>query len=124
MVSRKYEIIVVASANLTDEESAKVFEKFKNILSESGEVKFESDWGRRRLAYEIRKQKNGIYHMFYVEANGAVIEEFERQCGYDEDILKFFVVGVDDLEEAHQQFESLKADPFKNANLVSEVIGA
>ena len=126
MVSRNYEIILVASANLTDEESQELFAKFKKIItdSEGCSVQFENSWGRRKLAYEIDRQKNGIYQLYYATANGAVIEELERQCGYDENMLKTFVVTVSDLEKANQEFDALKADPFKTANLVSEVIGA
>lgn len=125
MVTRKYEVVMIASANLTDEESQAVFEKFKNIVKEAGfSVKFESSWGRRRLADEINKQQYGIYLFIYIEANGAVLKELDLQCGYDENMLKLFSVAVDDLEKARQNFEALKKDPKKNANLVSETIGA
>jgi len=125
MVMRNYEIIMVASANQTDEEGQVVFDKFKKIITDAEcTVQFESSWGRRRLAYEVEKERNGIYHLLYVEGHGELLEELKRQVGYDEKMLKFFVVSVDDLETAYQNFEALKADPQKTANLVSEVIGA
>jgi small subunit ribosomal protein S6 len=124
-VRNNYEIIVVADAKLTDEESQAVFAKFKGLVENGGgSVKFESDWGRRRLAYEIEKRKHGIYHLMYVEGNGEMIDELERQFGYDDNIIKFFVIAVEDLEKARTEFESLKTDPFKNANLVKESMGA
>ncbi len=120
-----YELIIVVDANMTDEESQAVFDKHKqNIVSAGGEIKFGSAWGRRRLAYEIEKKKYGIYHILFLEGSGDVIEEVERQFGYDEKVVKYFVTAVEDLEDAYNKFEALKANPSKNAKLVSEVIGA
>lgn len=125
MSLRKYEIILVADANMTDDESKEVFEKFKTIvLQGGGAVKFESRWGRRRLAYEVRKIKYGIYHLLFAEANGSIVEEMERQAGYDDRLVKYFVLSVSDLEAAYNDFEALKTNPQKNATLVSEALGA
>lgn len=124
-VRNNFEMIVVADAKLTDEESQAVFAKFKGIIENGGgTVKLESGWGRRRLAYEIDKKKHGIYQLLYVEGNGELIDELERQFGYDDNIIKFFVVAVEDLEKAYKDFEALKTDPSKNANLVKEAMGA
>lgn len=120
-----YEVIMVVDANLTDEESQVVFDKYKEVISAANcEIKFEEKWGRRKLAYEIQKQRYGIYYMLYLEGDGDGIEEMERQFGYDDKVIKFFVVKVDDLEKAYNQFKTLRDDPKKNANLVSEKIGA
>jgi small subunit ribosomal protein S6 len=120
-----YEIIMVVDANLTDEESREVLDKHKEVISNAGgEIKSESTWGRRKLAYEINKIKHGIYYLLWVDGDGDTIEEMERQFGYDDKVLKFFVIITDDFEKAHNDFETLKADPQKNANLVSEKLGA
>lgn len=125
MSLRNYEVILVADANLTDDESTAIFEKFKKIITDAGGVvKFENHWGRRRLAYEIQKIQHGIYHLFFVEANGEIIEEMERQASYDDHLIKYFVMAVEELQAAHDNFEALKNDPQKNATLVSEALGA
>ncbi len=124
-VRNNFELIMVADAKLTDEESQGVFDKFKEIVkNQGGEVKFESGWGRRKLAYEIDKKRHGIYHLLYFEGNGELVDELERQFGYDDNIIKYFVIAVDDLEKAHTDFETLKTDPSKNATLVKEAMGA
>lgn len=125
MSKKNYEVILVANANQTDEESNQVFGNFKEIIANAGgEVKFESDWGRRRLAYEINKMKHGIYRLFFIEGNGETIRELERQVSYSDDVIKHFVTTVEDLEKEYNDFEALKADPSKNAKLVDEAIGA
>lgn len=116
---------MVIDVALTDEESQAVIDKHKEVITNTdGVIKFESSWGRRRLAYEVQKMKSGIYHLFYFEGDGNTIEEMERQFGYDDKVIKFFAITVDDLEEAYNKFETLKADPQKTANLVSESLGA
>lgn len=124
-VRNNFEVVAIVDAKLTDAESQAVFEKFKGIVGNSGgKVVFESGWGRRRLAYEINKKKHGIYHVLYVEGDGEMISELERQFGYDENVIKYFVIAVGDLAKARSDFEALKADPYKNANLVKESMGA
>lgn len=124
-VRNNFEVIMVADAKLTDDESRGVFDKFKEIVkNQGGAVKFESGWGRRRLAYEIDKKRHGVYHLMYIEGNGELVDELERQFGYDDNIIKFFVVAVENLEKAYNDFEALKADPAKNATLVKEAMGA
>ena len=107
MTLRKYEIILVADAKLTDDEAGATIDKFKKLIIDAGgDVKFESPWGRRRLAYEIKKVKYGIYHLFFAEANGEIIENLERQAVYDDNILKFFDCSVTDLEKAYNDYKS------------------
>lgn len=125
MSTKKYEVILVANASQTDEESNQLFGNFKNIITNAGgSVKYESKWGRRRLAYEINKKKFGIYRLLFIEGDGAVIRELERQVSYNDNMLKHFVTTVEDLEKEYNDFEALKADPLKNAKLVDEAIGA
>ena len=116
---------MVVDANLTDEESQAVLAKHKEVISNAGgDVKFEGTWGRRKLGYEINKMRHGIYYLLWADGDGDVIEEMERQFGYDDNVIKFFVIIVDDLQKAYNDFEGLKAEPQKNANLVSEKLGA
>lgn len=120
-----YEIVMIVDASLTDEESQVVLSKHKEVISNAGgEIKFENTWGRRKLGYEINKKRHGIYYLLWAEGDGDTIEEMERQFGYDDNVIKYFVIIVDDLQKAHNDFETLKAEPQKNANLVSEKLGA
>ena len=125
MSLRNYEVMLIADGGLTDEEAEKLFEKFKAIVTEkAGVVKFTESWGRRKLAYEINKKSYGVYQLLWIEANGEIIEEIERQVGYDDLMLKSFVLSVDNLEEAYQEFVGLKENPVKNSTLIVESLGA
>lgn len=125
MLTRKYEFMVVTDGGLTMEENKAVLTRHKEVVAKAGgKVVTEAEWGRRRLPYNIAKKTHGIFHIWYLEADGSVIEAVEKQMGYDEQVLKFFVVQVDDIEAAKKEFEALKADPAKNAKQVTDVLGA
>ena len=125
MKTNNFEVILVGSGKLTDEENTTTVEKFKEIITKNGgSVASESTWGRRKLAYEVQKEKTGIYNMLYISGTGEMIKEMELQMGYDETVIKYFVLAVKDLEKAKADFEALKADPQINAKLITEAIGA
>ncbi|MDT8448303.1 MAG: 30S ribosomal protein S6 [bacterium] len=125
MIKSYYEFVVISDGSLTNEENKTVLDRHKEVITKAGgKVVAEAVWGRRRLGYHIQKKTHGIYHILYLQADGAVIEAAEKQMGYDEQVLKYFVVQVDSVEEAKKEFESLKADPAKNAKLVTDVLGA
>jgi len=124
MDSRKYEIVVIYKAGLTDDESKVEIEKTKKLMEKhGGKISLESSWGRRRLAYPVNKQTHGIYHFFWIEAGTDMVEKVELQFGYEENILKYLVILENEFEKSQQDFEALKNDPAKNANLVTETIG-
>ena len=125
MKTNTFEIILVTDGALTPEENQKTVEKFTEIITKKdGTISAQSDWGRRRLAYAIDKKAWGHFNFFYATGNGATIEEFHLQCGYDEQVIKSFVVAISDVEKAQADFAALKEDPKKNSKLITESVGA
>ena len=66
----------------------------QNLKALGGEVGKAESWGKRRLAYEIRKQREGTYAVIECSATPAVIKEFERQLGLNEQVLRFLSTRV------------------------------
>jgi small subunit ribosomal protein S6 len=85
-----YEILVIFDPRPTDEEVTVLLGKLQEGLTNLGAVvgKAES-WGKRRLAYEIRKQREGTFAVIECSAEPAAIKEFERQIGLNEQVLRF-----------------------------------
>ena len=85
-----YEILVIFDPRPADEDIAALLIKLQENLKALGaEVGKAESWGKRRLAYEIRKQREGTYAVIECSAEPAVIKEFERQLGLNEQILRF-----------------------------------
>ncbi|OGG94878.1 MAG: 30S ribosomal protein S6 [Candidatus Lambdaproteobacteria bacterium RIFOXYD2_FULL_50_16] len=125
MVTREYELMVVADGRMTAEENEVVLKRHREVIKKNGgKILSEVDWGRRKLSYSINKRSHGIYSILYLEANGAVLTETQKQLGYDEQILKFFVVQVDSAKKAKADFEALKAEPTKHSKLMTDIVGA
>lgn len=79
----------------TDEEVAALLTQLGEQLKGLGaEVTKVDNWGRRRLAYEIRKQREGTYAVFEVSAEPATVKEFERQLRLNENVLRFLSTRV------------------------------
>jgi small subunit ribosomal protein S6 len=87
---RPYEILVILNAALTDEESATLLTQLGDTIKGLGaDVTKVENWGKRRLAYDIAKQREGTYAVLEVSAEPAMIKEFERQLKLNENVLRF-----------------------------------
>ena len=87
-----YETVIILSTNANEEETVAFGEKMKELISANGELTNVEEWGRKTLAYEINKQKEGYYILFTFTAKPEFIAEFERILGLDEIVLKHIVI--------------------------------
>ena len=90
----KYEVAVVISSTLSDEERAAVLEQVKGYIAKyDGVVTDVDEWGKRKLAYEIRKQSEGYYYFIKVDAESAMPIEPEKNLRLmNETVLRYLIV--------------------------------
>ena len=90
-----YEILLIFDPRPTDEEVAahltRIGENLKGLGAEVGKTE---NWGKRRLTYEIRKQREGTYAVVEASAEPSTIKEFERQLRLNENVLRFLSTQV------------------------------
>ncbi len=94
---KKYEIMYILNANLTDEERVTIQEKLHNcLLNNKDKIEVnEKDWGVRELAYPINFNTKGYYVVVTVEAeNDLGIREFRRNCRIEPNVLREMVVSL------------------------------
>ena len=92
---RPYEILVIVDPRPTDEEVAALLEQLGEQFKTLGaEIKKVDNWGKRRLAYDIKKQREGTYAVFEVSAEPSAVKEFERQLRLNESVLRFLSTRV------------------------------
>lgn len=90
-----YETLLILDPRPTDEEVAQLLAKLQDALKELGvTVQRVDNWGKRRLAYDIRKQREGTYVVLEVLAEPAALKEFERQLKLNEGVLRFLSTRV------------------------------
>jgi small subunit ribosomal protein S6 len=92
---RTYDVLLIVDPRLTDEEVAQLGGKLQeNLGSLGGEALTSEDWGRRRLVFELRKQREGHYILLQARATPAVMREWERQLKLNESVLRFLTMRV------------------------------
>ncbi len=88
-------MLLIVDPRPTDEEVTALLERLSEQLKTLGaEVGKVDNWGKRRLAYDIKKQREGTYVVFEVSAEPATVKEFERQLRLNENILRFLSTRV------------------------------
>ena len=93
----KYELAVVVSAKLEDDERAATIERVKEYITRfGGTVTNVDEWGKKRLAYEIQKMNDGFYYFIKFEAETTAIAEIESQMRIMDNVLRYLCVKVEE----------------------------
>ncbi|HEY8533356.1 MAG TPA: 30S ribosomal protein S6 [Micromonospora sp.] len=93
---RHYEIMVILDPSLEERTVAPSLDTYLNIIRNAGGSVEKLDvWGRRRLAYEIKKKAEGIYAVIDVQAPPAAVAELDRQLRLNESVLRTKVIRPD-----------------------------
>lgn len=102
MPERTYEILFVADPNLGEPElDALVAQVEGFVTKEGGNVKNVEKWGKKRLAYTVKKHREGHYVLLVVTGGAAIVKEVERRIRVADGIIRHITVRVDeDLRKA------------------------
>lgn len=93
----KYELAVVVSANIEDEARAQVVDKCKALIERFGGVIAEvDDWGKKRLAYEVQKMKEGFYYFIKFDAESTAPAEIESRVRIMDNVIRYLIVRQDE----------------------------
>jgi small subunit ribosomal protein S6 len=93
---RAYEVMVILDPSLEERTVEPSLDKYLNVVrKDGGSVESVDVWGRRRLAYEINKQAEGIYAVVSLTAEPATVKELDRQLGLNESVLRTKVLRPD-----------------------------
>ena len=86
---RKYEMLYILNATLTDEEKDAIIAKFENVVKESGGNVCKVDkWGVKKLAYPINYKTEGFYVLMSFEATTTVVAELKRIAGITDGVIR------------------------------------
>ena len=89
----KYELALIVNAKIEDDARAAVVEQAKEYIARLGGTVTEvEDWGKKRLAYEIQKMKEGFYYFIKFEAEATAPAEIESQVRIMDNVLRYLCV--------------------------------
>ena len=120
MNTRVYESAILINAALDDEAIKSLIGKVKEtITSNGGEILEIEDWGRKRLAYQVKKSKIGYYSIFRFNSTPDLIPKLERFYQLDETILRYITITLS--KDALEQIELDKSQQTQLAEEVEEI---
>lgn len=94
---RDYELIFILHPDLDDTASNDVLEKVKGWITEAGgSVNKVDPWGKRKLAYPIRKQNSGQYFLLNIQIAPGFVTELERNLRFQEPVMRFMVTSIEE----------------------------
>ena len=88
----KYESVVIIDPAVEEDKVKELSQKFTDIINNDGKVEKVEDLGKKRLAYEVKKNKEGYYVVINFDANPNLISELERNYRIMDEVIKFITI--------------------------------
>lgn len=92
----KYESVIIINPNVDEEGIKGLVQKLTDLINNDGKVEKVDELGKKKLAYEVKKNAEGFYVVFYFEANTDLISELERNYRITDEVIKFMTVRKED----------------------------
>lgn len=109
-----YENVFIARQDIAASQVDALIERFEGVITANGgKVTKKENWGLRALAYRMNKNRKGYYVLFNIDAPAKALIELERQMRFDEDVIRYLSVRVDELEEGPSAMLSNKGKEIK-----------
>jgi small subunit ribosomal protein S6 len=110
---RNYEIMFIVNPNATEDEIDKINAQLESVITGGGgEIQKIEKMGKRRLAYDIDKFREGSYVLFAIGANGDIVKECERRLRVMDAVIRYITVRCD---EEVRRFEKMRSYRQKRA---------
>ena len=92
----KYESVVIIDPSVEEEKVKELSQRFTDIINHDGKVEKVEELGKKKLAYEVKKNKEGYYIVIHFEANPNLIAELERNYRIIDEVIKFITIKVEE----------------------------
>ncbi len=125
MTTKQYESVVILNAALEDEQVDAALQSIEDtIKSNGGEITNIDKWGRKRLAYPIKKAKSGYYTVYQFTAPTDSILKLERIYRLDENVIRYLTIVLDKQALEHIEDEMKKAKESQTESVSAEAPAA
>ena len=107
-MKRTYELMFIVRPDMPEEEMSKLISTLESSVSSAGGTVKSEVWGKRRLAYTVRRFHDGIFVLLTVEGDGAIIHERERRLRVTEPVIKFITVRIDEEQKRLDKIKKIR----------------
>ncbi len=110
-MNRKYELVYVVSPDATDDQVNDLHAQVEGIVQRMhGEIEKTENWGRRKLAYEIGRHKEGTYVLELINGSGELMKEIDRRLKVSDLVIRQLVVRVDETQGVIERTRTKRTD--------------
>jgi small subunit ribosomal protein S6 len=110
-MNRKYELVYVVSPDATDDQVTDLHTQVEVIVQRmGGQIEKTENWGRRRLAYEIGRHKEGTYVLELINGSGELMKEIDRRLKVSDLVIRQLVVRIDEVQEVIERTRSKRSE--------------
>jgi small subunit ribosomal protein S6 len=93
---RQYELVYILPPDTTEQQVTELHAQVEAVVSRmDGKIEKTENWGRRKLAYEISRQKEGVYVLQVINGSGELMKELDRRLKVMDQVIRHLVVRVD-----------------------------
>ena len=97
MADRQYELVYILPPDTTEQQVTELHQQIEAVVSKmSGQIEKTENWGRRRLAYEIARHKEGVYVLDVINGSGDLMKELDRRLKVLDQVVRHMIVRVDE----------------------------
>jgi small subunit ribosomal protein S6 len=116
MEQRTYEVMFIVRPDMADEDVDKLVANLESNAGTAGaRLQTTERWGKRKLAYDVRRFSEGNYILMKLDADGKAIHEVERRLRVAEPVIKFITVRTDEKQKKLDKIAKLRATKVKRS---------
>ncbi len=106
-----YEHVFLARQDISNQQVEQLVEQLRGILeTNGGKIGKVENWGLKTLTFRIKKNRKAYYTLMNIDAPSAAVQEMERQMRFNEDILRYMTIRVDEHEEGQSAMMQKRDD--------------
>ena len=96
-MDRQYELVYILPPDTTEQQVTELHQQIEAVVTKmSGQIEKTENWGRRKLAYEIARHKEGVYVLEVINGSGELMKELDRRLRVMDQVIRHMVVRVDE----------------------------
>jgi len=117
-MKRTYELVYVASPDATDDQVADLHAQVEAIVQRmGGQIEKTDNWGRRKLAYEIGRHKEGTYVLEVIKGDGDLMKEIDRRLRVTDLVIRHLTVRVDEEQGVVERTKAKRTETSRRRRL-------
>ena len=107
MADRQYELVYILPPDSTEQQVAELHTQIESVVSRlHGHIEKTDNWGRKRLAYEIGHNKEGIYVLEVINGGGELMKELDRRLKVVDQVIRHMIVRVDEEKKVVERTQT------------------